>query len=86
WGTPGTANSTASANTGPSLSGLSHSPVIPNPGQAVSVSIAAQDPDGIGQMTLFYSVNGGGFSSVAMIPRADGRYTGTIPGQSSSRI
>ena len=86
WGTPGTANSTASANTGPSLSGLSHSPVIPNAGQAVSVSIAAQDPDGIGEMTLFYSVNGGGFSSVAMIPRADGRYTGTIPGQSSSRI
>lgn len=86
WGTPGSANSTSLANSGPALGGLSHSPAVPNSGQAVTVSIDANDPDGISNLTLFYSVNGGGFSSVSMSPGAHGRFTGTIPGQSASRI
>ncbi|MDB4438566.1 lamin tail domain-containing protein, partial [bacterium] len=86
WGTPGSANSTSLANSGPALSGLSHSPAVPNSGQAVTVSIDGTDPDGISNLTLFYSVNGGGFSSVSMSPDTNGRFTGTIPGQSASRI
>lgn len=86
WGTPGTANSNSSSNAGPALTGLSHSPVVPNSGQAVTVSINANDHDGINDLTLFYSVNGGGFSNTTMTPEAGGLFTGTIPGQSSSSI
>ncbi|MGC6466514.1 MAG: lamin tail domain-containing protein [Akkermansiaceae bacterium] len=86
WGTPGSPNSTTVANTGPDLSGLSHSPVIPNSGQPVTVSITASDTSGINDLTLFYSVNGGSFNSVAMSAGANGSYNGIIPGQSSNRI
>ena len=86
WGTPGEVNSAAAANSGPALSGLSHSPVVPNSGQSVTVSIKANDNDGINDLTLFYSVNGGGFSSTSMSSGANGTFTGTIPGQGSSSI
>jgi hypothetical protein len=86
WGTPGSVNSTSLPNSGPALSGLSHSPAVPNSGQAVTVSIDATDPDGISNLTLFYSVNGGIFSSVSMSLGIDGKFTGTIPGQPASRI
>jgi hypothetical protein len=86
WGTPGRVNSKATANGGPALTNLNHSPVVPNSGQPVTVSIKTNDEDGINDLTLFYSVNDGGFSSVAMNPGVEGVFTGTIPGQSSSRI
>lgn len=86
WGTPGSPNSVSLTNTGPALSNLSHTPAVPNSGQPVSVSIQATDTDGIDNLTLFYSINGGGFSSVTMSAESGGRFTGIIPGQSSSRI
>jgi len=86
WGTPGTPNSTALANSGPALTNLSHSPVVPNSGQNVSVSVKANDPDGINNLTLFYSVNDGRYSSRPMTAGPNGTFTGTIPGQSASRI
>ncbi|MFP6875366.1 MAG: lamin tail domain-containing protein, partial [Roseibacillus sp.] len=86
WGTPGLANTALVSNAGPTLSGLSHTPVVPNSGQVVTVSIDTDDPDGINDLTVFYSVNGGGFQSTSMTAGPGGRYTGTIPGQSSNRI
>jgi hypothetical protein len=86
WGTPGSANSTALSNAGPALSGLSHSPAVPNAGQAVTVSIDATDPDGISDLVLFYSVNGGSFNSVPMTLASNDSFQGSIPGQSASRI
>ncbi|MDB4265260.1 lamin tail domain-containing protein [bacterium] len=86
WGTPGTVNSVALANAGPTLETLSHSPVVPNAGQATTVTIAAADADGINDLRVFYSVNDGNFQSVAMSPGTDGTYSGNIPGQSASAI
>ena len=86
WGTPGLPNSTAVANAGPILSGLRHSPVVPDAGEATTVSIDASDNDGIGAITLFYSVDGAAFQSVAMAIGSDGRFSAQIPGQSASDI
>ncbi|MDB4506600.1 lamin tail domain-containing protein [Akkermansiaceae bacterium] len=86
WGTPGAVNSVRVSNSGPTLSGLTHSPVVPNAGEATTVSLNAFDVDGIDQLTLFYSRNGGALQSVGMSLSADGRYQGVIPGQIASSI
>jgi len=83
WGTPGVVNSTSVSNVGPTFSSLSHFPIVPDANESVSVEIDAQDPDGINNLTLFYSVNDGGLQSATMSMGEDGRYSGTIPGQST---
>ena len=83
WGTPGVANSRAVTNLGPVLSGLSHSPVVPDAGEAVVVGIDANDSDGIQGLVLFYSINDGALSSTSMSLDPQGRFIGTIPGQSA---
>jgi hypothetical protein len=86
WGTPGSINSTSNSNAGPTLDGLSHSPVVPNSGQATTVTIAASDPDGLRSVMLFYSVDDASFQSTNMTSNGDGTYTGTVPGQTTGRI
>lgn len=80
-GTPGRVNSTHTSNLGPTLHGLSHAPAVPAPGEAATVSVGAGDPDGVGAVTLYYSVDGGAFVSSAMAPQAGGLYVGTVPPQ-----
>ncbi|MFT5857297.1 MAG: hypothetical protein ACI8XO_004557, partial [Verrucomicrobiales bacterium] len=82
-GTPSAPNSRAEVNIGPTYSGMKHSPVVPSAGELTTVSVVANDPDGISSLTLFYSVNGGAFQSVAMGGGAGGLYSGQVPGQSS---
>ena len=84
-GTPGSANSRHVPNAGPTYVGLEHQPVTPDSGQDVLVSITAADPEGVAKMTLWYSIDGGAFQSVAMAAAAGGPYRGTIPGQSTGR-
>ncbi|MDF7824028.1 lamin tail domain-containing protein [Pontiellaceae bacterium B12227] len=86
WGTPGVENTAAVINAGPDLCNLSHSPVVPAAGEAVTLGVDAADPDGISSLTLYYSIDDGTFQSVAMSPDGSGRYSGTIPGQSASSI
>ncbi len=80
-GTPGMANSTMVANLGPTYSRLSHSPVVPDPGQPCVVTAVASDPDNVASMSLFYSVNGGAFANSPMALQ-NGVYSATVPGQS----
>ncbi len=82
-GTPSAPNSRAEVNIGPTYSGMKHSPVVPSAGEPTTVSVVANDPDGISSLTLFYSVNGGAFQTVAMGGGAGGLYRGEVPGQSS---
>jgi hypothetical protein len=84
-GTPGARNSRFEGNIGPTYPSFGHAPVVPAAGEAVAVSAAVEDPDGVGTVTLWYSVNGGTWRSAGMT--ADGGlYRGTIPGQSASAI
>ncbi len=85
-GTPGVANSRAVANIGPTYEGLIHSPPVPPAGAPTTVSVTPSDPDGMGTLTLFYSVESGSFSSVAMAPDAEGVYSAQIPGQSAGSV
>lgn len=80
-GTPGAQNSRFVANTGPAFSGLSVVPAVPYAGQPATVSITAGDSDGLSNMELLTSLNGGAFSSTAM-SLTDGKWSAQIPGQS----
>jgi len=82
-GTPGAQNSNFVANAGPTYGELKHGPVLPAAGEAVTITVRAADPDGIASMTLFYSVEGGAFSSAAMTLQPSGLYAATIPGQAA---
>ena len=84
FGTPGAANSTLVDNAGPTTWGLSHSPIIPEPTEEVTVGVDATDPDDVASLTLHYSVNGGAFEQVAMALSGSGtRWEGKIPAQSA---
>jgi len=85
-GTPGAPNSVAVENIGPTYSEPKHRPAVPKPGQGVSVSIRADDPDGIASMTLWWSVNEGPWESAAMSLGEDGRWRGAIPGQPAGAV
>ncbi|MES2706602.1 MAG: lamin tail domain-containing protein [Verrucomicrobiota bacterium] len=83
-GTPGAANSTFTANAGPVLNQLTHSPAVPAAGAPVTVSVNAADPDGLNVLTIFYSVNDSTtYSSAPMTAEDGGRFSGTIPGQAA---
>lgn len=85
-GTPGAQNSVFETNLGPTYSQLQHGPVTPAAGQAVTVSVVADDPDGVATMSLWYSVDGGGWTSAGMTPGDDGLYTGVVPGQAAGAV
>jgi hypothetical protein len=85
-GTPGAVNSTAVSNLGPTYTELQHSPVIPEAGQAVTVSIKAQDTEGINSVAVQWGIDGGGFSSSPMVLDLDGFYRALIPSQSAGTV
>ena len=85
-GTPAAVNSRNVTNAGPTFTGLNHSPAVPAAGAVTAVSCFASDPDGMGAMTLFYSVNGGAFASTSMSPASGGKYTGSVPGQVAGAV
>ncbi len=78
-GTPGTINSRYVSNIGPTYDGFNHSPIVPYPMQAVTVSIDARDSQGVTNCAVWWSANGGAWSTAPMSPSA-GVYRGTIPG------
>lgn len=85
-GTPGAPNSMLVSNLGPTFKEVRHAPVIPNASQPIVISAIAHDPQGLGSVTLKYTVNGGVAAGVAMALGADGRWSGTIPGQLASAV
>ena len=79
-GTPGARNSRAETNIGPTFWQLQHRSVIPQPGQPVTVSVNAQDPQGVSFCELWWSANGGAWMNAPMTHPAATAYAGTIPG------
>ena len=82
-GTPGAANSELAPNLGPLFTNLSHSPVVPDIGVPATVTVDAEDNDGVSSATLHYSVEGGSWQSVAMSATGGSQWTAQIPGQSA---
>lgn len=85
-GTPGRANSRAIVNLGPTYANAAHFPVVPQPGELVSVTVDAADPDGLDTLTLHYAVAGGTWQNVAMASGDGRRFSATIPGQAAASI
>ena len=91
-GTPGARNSTFAGNTGPTYSGLNHSPVVPQPGDAVTVGVAAYDPQGIQSLALRWSANGGAWQTTPMTATGPAsepgyvNYQATVPGQPAGTV
>ncbi len=87
-GTPGAANSRAARNAPPSIREVTHDPILPRNGEAVSVYAQIDDADGILNATLVYrnekDVNS---SRVAMTRCESGWFKGVIPaGQANNAL
>lgn len=91
-GTPGAPNSTLTANLGPTFEALSHSPIIPQANQAVTVSANVSDPQGVTNVTVRWSVNGGAWQSAPMSPGVAAaspgsvNYSATVAGQAAGAM
>jgi hypothetical protein len=81
-GTPGAPNSRLQPNIGPTFRGLQHSPAVPAVGETATISVLAEDADGLSSLALLYSVNGAGFLSVPMVQQG-GIYRATVPAQAA---
>ncbi|MFN5960083.1 MAG: lamin tail domain-containing protein [Verrucomicrobiota bacterium] len=82
-GTPGAANP-QSGVVGPALSALRHEPVLPLPGESVTVSVAAEDARGVASVVLRYRVSGD-FQELPMTQNA-GRWSAVVPGQTAGTV
>ena len=89
-GTPGVRNSVYAANRGPDVSEVRHRPIVPLPGEAVTVTARVSDGDGLASVALRYGVEGtGSYQTVAMQESGgpgSGLYSGTIPGQAANTL
>jgi hypothetical protein len=94
-GSPGLQNSRHALNTGPAISELVHSPILPMVNVAVTVTCRAHDPDGLSSLMLEYRLDPSTtYSATAMRDdgtggdrlAGDGIYSGLIPGQASGTI
>ncbi|MEZ5328863.1 MAG: CotH kinase family protein [Verrucomicrobiales bacterium] len=86
-GTPGAPNSRMVANAAPSITGVSHSPVLPEENEAVTVTATIADVDGVGRVTLNYRIDPSTtIASVEMASIGGGLYQATLPGQASRTL
>lgn len=86
-GTPGLTNSQARANAGPAIVGVSHSPILPEAGEAVRVVAQISDPDGLSQVVLKYRLDRNEeYQILPMRYRGASAYSAEIPGQDARRM
>jgi hypothetical protein len=84
-GTPGRRNSCYQPNIGPTMTALAHAPAVPWPGETVTVSVNADDPDGVATAILWYRPDNGAWQSADM-PRVEDRFVGSIPAHASHTL
>lgn len=85
-GTPGAQNSQFAENMGPTYDELRHFPVVPQPFESTVVSVTAEDPDEVAQMTLWYQTGDEAWQSVSMISTDQHSYVGHVPGQAAGSV
>jgi hypothetical protein len=95
-GTPGSPNSRALPNTGPSIVEVQHQPILPASNQTVIVTARLSDPDGLSQALLTYRIDPD-TNNVMTVPMVDdgtagdtvagdGVYSAEIPGQPAGKL
>lgn len=86
-GTPGSKNSIAVDNLGPTYGNLNHAQAVPKPFEPVWVTVSASDPDGVAGLVLWTSVGGAPFSPVPMtMGGTEGVYSAVVPGQPAATL
>ncbi len=94
-GTPGARNSAYAANMGPVYGKLRQTPVVPNGGEPVTVTVGIRDSDGVASAMIKHRLDtAGSYSQTAMNDMGtgsdsvagDGIWTGVIPGQAAGSI
>ncbi len=85
-GTPGEQNSSYETNLGPTFRQLSHSPVVPETYEQVTISVSAEDPDGINYCKLWWRLDGGSWTSQIMNHQGSGLYSVQIPAQAAATV
>ena len=86
-GTPGEPNTRATANAGPAIHSVTHTPVLPSAGQSVRVIAQVHDPDGLASLQLRYRLDPAtNLTLVSMVYQGAGFYSATIPAQSSGSL
>ncbi len=85
-GTPGVLNSRYEPNVGPTFAQLQHEPVVPAANAPVTVTVEAQDPQGVTNCQVFWSAAGAAFSSAPMTLQPDGLFSATIPGYAAGTV
>jgi len=87
-GTPGAVNTAYTANRGPNINEVAHSPTLPSGGQAITVTARVTDNDGVAWVRLYYRSEGASsFSNTLMRDNGssgdavagDSLYTARIP-------
>jgi len=84
-GTPGTRNSVAETNIGPTFQMLGHTPAAPKVAESVTVNVRAEDPDGIARCTLLWALGGTNWVRQEMNGQG-GAYSGVIPAQAAAAV
>lgn len=86
-GTPGARNSRYTANAGPGIRDVSHSPVLPAVNEAVTVRARVQDPDGVGSVQLKYRLDPSAtVNTLTMSNVGAGVYATVITGQPLGKL
>jgi hypothetical protein len=91
-GTPGARNSVYTDNSGPVIEDVAHAPLLPEAGQALTITALVHDPDGINKVTLYYRIDPSSSRKSLLMNDSgqsgdkvanDGIYTAVIPGQAA---
>ena len=86
YGTPGESNGEPSLQT-PDVEDVYNRPLLPEPGETVSVYATLTDVDGtVVSGTVYYQVNGGGFTTAAMSVDSGDLWVGTIPAATNGDV
>ncbi len=87
FGTPGRANSRAVASAAPVLVDVTHEPLLPANGEAVTVYARVADPDGLAAVNLIWRIDGNASSTtIPMSPCEAGWYAATIPAPAANSL
>lgn len=84
-GTPGAANF-GMGNAGPAITEVSHSPLLPQANEPITVTARIDDPDTVAPRLRYRLDPASSFSQITMIESSPGFYAATIPGQSAGSM
>ncbi|MHA3774957.1 lamin tail domain-containing protein [Verrucomicrobiota bacterium sgz303538] len=89
-GTPGTANSQAAADLAPLIDRVRHSPAVPRPGEAITISCTLEDENPTAtSATLFWrlaTASPDAFQSAAMTTGPNNRFSAVLPAQVAKAV